>query len=457
MLIQVRPGTPVGGVARVPGDKSIAHRWLILAVTAQGSSRLVGVPPSLDVRSTAGALAALSSSARPALEAWAANGSPGAEGQGSTWNAGSAVGDPSTLEVEGEGRGGLVEPRSSLDCGNSGTAMRLLAGVLAGAPFRSVLTGDASLIVRPMERVAEPLRAMGARVTTTDGHPPVTVEGGALHGIRYELPIPSAQVKSSILLAGLAATGTTTVLEPIATRDHTERAIRALGGPVRRRGSEIEVEAFQHGGFVGRVPGDPSSAAFLVAASALTGAALTMVDVGLNPTRLGFLAVLRRMGVVVNERTTREELGEPVGELSVGPAGRLAGTTVGRAELPAVIDEVPALAAVAAHARSRTRFEGAGELRVKESDRLEGLVAGLSALGGSAWAEGDDLVIGGGGLRGGTAGSDGDHRLAMALAVAALAASGPSVVIGSDAADVSYPGFARDLASLGADLEVRDG
>jgi 3-phosphoshikimate 1-carboxyvinyltransferase len=203
------------------------------------------------------------------------------------------------------------------------------------------------------------------------------------------------------------------------------------------------------------VPGDPSSAAFLVAACAVTGAALTLTGVGLNPTRLGFLAVLRRMGLTVAERVTGEELGEPVGELAVTPAAALDGTVVGRDELPAVIDEVPALAAVAAHARSGTRFEGAGELRVKESDRLNGIAAGLTALGGAARADGDDLVIGGGGLAGGTAASRGDHRLAMAFVVAALAAGGPCAVEGTEAADVSYPGFGTVLSGLGADLEVR--
>jgi 3-phosphoshikimate 1-carboxyvinyltransferase len=454
MRIRVHPGRPVGGPARVPGDKSIAHRWLMLAATADGPSRLVGLPPSLDVRSTAAALASITPSARPALEAWLSNGPSGAEGHGSTWNAHEDGVAGSALEVEGEGRRALVEARSPLDCGNSGTSMRLLAGVLAAAPFRSVLAGDITLSRRPMERVAEPLRAMGADVATIQGHAPLTIVGGLLHGIRFEPAAPSAQVKGAILLAGLAASGTTAVVEPVATRDHTERAILALGGPVRADGPAIEVEAFQHAAFEGQVPGDPSSAAFLVAASALTGAALTLVDVGLNPTRIGFLEVARRMGVAVAGRTTGEELGEPVGELTVRPGADLVGTRVPGEELAAVIDEVPVLAALAAHAGTETRFEGAGELRVKESDRLGGLAAGLTALGGAARVEGDDLVISGGGLAGGTTGSAGDHRLAMAFVVAGLAATGPTTVEDAEVADVSFPGFARVLEGLGADLEV---
>lgn len=454
MRIHVRPGGPVGGDARVPGDKSIAHRWLILAATADGPSRLVGLPPSLDVRSTAGALAAVAPSARPALEAWVRNGGPGAEGHGSTWNVDPGADQGPALEVEGEGRSGLVEAGSPLDCGNSGTAMRLLAGVAAAAPFRSVLTGDASLSARPMERVAEPLRAMGASVATTEGRAPLTIDGGLLRGIRYEAATPSAQVKSAILLAGLAADGPTAVVEPIPTRDHTERAIRALGGVIRVRGLEVEVEAFQHAGFTGAVPGDPSAAVFLVAASAVTGASLTVSGVGLNPTRLGFLNVLRRMGVAVEQRVTGAELGEPVGELSVATGTRLRGTTVGADELPAVIDEVPVLAMLAAHAEGETWFLGADELRVKESDRLTGVADGIAALGGHAGDEGSDLVVVGTGLRGGHADARGDHRLAMAFAVGALAAEGASTIDGAEAIHVSYPGFATDLVELGASLEV---
>jgi 3-phosphoshikimate 1-carboxyvinyltransferase len=341
-----------------------------------------------------------------------------------------------------------------LDCSNSATTMRLLAGLLAAAPFESVLRGDASLITRPMERVADPLRAMGAGVWTTDGHAPIVVRGGPLRGIEHRTAVPSAQVKSAVLLAGLAAEGSTTLREPVPTRDHTERALAALGAPVEFEPGTASVRAFVHEGFAAAVPGDVSSAAFLVAAAVLTGTALAVEGVGLNPTRTRFVGVLERMGASFGSRIERTELGEPVGTLEVEPGPRLAGTTIDAGELPLVIDEVPVLAMIAAHASGPTRFEGAAELRVKESDRLAGLVEAIRALGGDADLEGDDLVVGGDGLVGGEAGARGDHRMAMALAVAALAARGPVVVDGIEAAEVSFPGFEELLVALGARIEV---
>jgi 3-phosphoshikimate 1-carboxyvinyltransferase len=358
------------------------------------------------------------------------------------------------LELETEGRNALVQPSEQLDCGNSGTTMRLLAGLLAPTPFSTTLSGDASLNRRPMERVAEPLRAMGASVSTRDGRPPLRVDGSpSLVGVRWVQPVPSAQVKSAILLAATAAQGRTTVVESAATRDHTERALAALGAPLERAGQEVSVEAFQHGGLDGEVPGDPSSAAFLVAAAALTGSELWIEGVGLNPTRLRYLDVLRRMGVEVTNEALEEQIGEPVGTTHVTAAGELSGTVVSAEELPLVIDEVPVLAAVAAHASGRTRFAGAGELREKESDRLASLAAGISALGGRVEVEGDDLVVHGGGLRGGTASSGGDHRIGMACVVAGVAADAPSEIDGIEAADVSFPGFVATVAALGADIE----
>jgi 3-phosphoshikimate 1-carboxyvinyltransferase len=333
--------------------------------------------------------------------------------------------------------------------------MRLLAGLLAAAPFESVLRGDPSLTARPMERVADPLRAMGADVRTTDGHAPVVVRGGRLRGIEHRTAVPSAQVKSAVLLAGLAAEGSTTVREPVPTRDHTERALAALGAPVEFEPGAATVRAFEHGGFTAAVPGDVSSAAFLVAAAVLTGGALAIEGVGLNPTRTRFVRVLERMGASLESRIERMELGEPVGTLEVQPGPRLAGTTIDAGELPLVIDEVPVLAVMAAHASGQTRFEGAAELRVKESDRLGGLVEAIRALGGDADLEGDDLVVGGGdGLVGGEAEARGDHRMAMALAVAGLAARGPVAVDGIEAAEVSFPGFEELLVALGARIEV---
>jgi 3-phosphoshikimate 1-carboxyvinyltransferase len=438
----------------VPGDKSIAHRWLILAATARGRSRLVGLPASLDVRSTAACLGLVSERGRPALEAWARNGAARTEGNGSTWNDDDPEGTAITLEVEGEGRLALTEPMDRLDCGNSGTTMRLVAGTLAAAPFRSFLVGDASLTARPMERVAAPLREMGAIVTTTDGHAPVEIVGGSLYGISYALPIPTAQVKGAVLLAGIAAEGETSVTEPAATRDHTERALAALGAPVSVEGTTVTLQGvYQHDGFAGVVPGDVSSAAFLVAAAALTGSELTIRDIGLNPSRLHFLEVMRRMGVLMETHPTGEELGEPVGDLWVGAGAELRGTEVSASELPLVIDEVPVLALLASHARGETWFMEAAELRAKESDRLSGLADGVRALGGHAGVEGDDLVVPGLGLRGGVADSRGDHRLAMAFAVAALAGDAPSEIEGMEAADVSFPGFVEALRTLGASVE----
>ena len=450
MRARIEPGGTVRGDVHVPGDKSIAHRWLILAATASGSSRIVGLPTSLDVRSTAACLALLVPGARPSLEAWLVDARSGDQHHGFTWDTDTGGDDRSALEVEAEGRGGLRAPGSDLDCGNSGTTMRLLAGVVAGAPFRTVLRGDASLTRRPMERVAEPLRRMGAVAETDDGRPPLVIQGGALRGIRCEMPVPSAQVKSCVLLAGLAASGETIVEEAARTRDHTERALLALGAPIAIGERDVEVSAFQHQGFEGKIPGDVSSAAFLAAAAVLTGGSLTIRGVGLNPTRLGFLGVMARMGIRTEQEVLEERLGEPVGDLSVGPGAGLTGTGVGEGELPLVIDEVPVLAALAAHADGETRFAGAQELREKESDRLRGLAEQIQGLGGLARVEGEDLVVAGGGLAGGNADALGDHRMAMAMTVAALGARGPSEVGGMESAVVSYPGFVEVLAGLGA-------
>ena len=437
----------------MPGDKSIAHRWLILATTARGTSRLLGLPPSLDVRSTASCLAEVSGRGGPALEAWTKNAGGAAEGHGSTWNPGGPRVAEQFLEVEGEGRPGLIEPSAALDCGNSGTTMRLLAGILATAPFASTLVGDQSLSSRPMERVATPLREMGAAVRTLEGHAPITIEGGDLHGIVTTLPLPSAQVKGAILFAALGAVGTTSVTEPASTRDHTERAFAALGLPVDIEERTITLQGgSEHEAFTATVPGDPSSAAFLVAAAALSRTELSITEVGLNPSRLHYLEILSRMGVRTRITALREELGEPVGELWVAPDAELTATEVGVDELPLVIDEVPVLALLATHARGETWFAEVGELRVKESDRLAGIARGIVELGGHAGVEGDDLVVSGLGLRGGVADAQGDHRLAMAFAVGALRADAPCEVSGMEAAEVSFPGFLSVMRRLGATI-----
>ncbi|HEX6262384.1 MAG TPA: 3-phosphoshikimate 1-carboxyvinyltransferase [Actinomycetota bacterium] len=434
MRLVVRPSKPLRGAVAVPGDKSIAHRWLLLAATAQGGSELGGLPQADDVRSTAACVLRLTAS-QPGLEAW-------------------LRGEPAPVRLEGRGWEGLVPPAWPLDCGNSGTTMRLLAGVLAGRDFSCVLEGDESLAARPMERVAEPLRLMGAEIHTEEGHPPLQVLGGDLLGIEYRLPVPSAQVQGAVLLAGVQAVGETVVdgstFEPGSIRDHTERALAALGAPVETEGGRVAVRAFQHPGLRGAVPGDPSAAAFLLAGAAiLPGSDVEIRDVGVNPTRLAFASLI---GATVDEGR-REELGEPVGTLARQGADP-APIEVPAAGLPAVVDEVPALAATAVHAGGESWFRGAGELRVKESDRLRGLALGLRGLGGEAEVQGDDLVVGGDGLRGGEADSQGDHRLAMALTVAALAAERESVIHDVQWAAVSFPGFVDALRALGADVEV---
>jgi 3-phosphoshikimate 1-carboxyvinyltransferase len=305
-----------------------------------------------------------------------------------------------------------------------------------------------------MERVALPLRDMGASVRTDHGHPPVEVHGGPLRGIRHELAVPTAQVKGAILLAGIAADGETTVVEPARTRDHTERALRRLGAPVRQEDGSVAVSRFQHEGFEAEVPGDVSSAAFLVGAAILTGGELTIRRVGLNPTRTHFLSVLDRMGVGTEQRVIREELGEPVGDLFVARSEGMRGTEVAARELPLVIDEVPVLAALAAHADGETRFEGGAELRAKESDRLAGVAEMVRDLGGRARVEGEDLVVEGGGLAGGRASARRDHRLAMAAAVAALGARAACEIDGMEWSDVSFPGFLQTLRALGARVGV---
>jgi 3-phosphoshikimate 1-carboxyvinyltransferase len=451
----VTPNARVEGEVRVPGDKSISHRWLLMAATAEGRSRLEGVPRSLDTSSTARCLSLLAPAARPALDAWASSPSVTDEKHGSTWNRDAPALDLDTLDLQGEGRGSLHRPDHELDCGNSGTTMRLVAGLVSASPFETVLVGDPSLSGRPMDRVARPLREMGAEVTTQEGHPPLTIRGSKLRGIRFVPDVPSAQVKSAVLLAALAAEGTSTIAEGVPTRDHTERLLRALGAPIRWDGTDVVLEGpFQHDGFRGAVPGDPSSAAFLLGSAALTGGNVTILGVGLNPTRLHYLDVLGRMGLHVEIEVEGEELGEPVGSMRLGSSGALRSVEVGADELPLVIDEVPLLAALAAHADGASRFEGAGELRVKESDRLSVLAEGVRSLGGEANDVGDGLVLGGGGLAGGSARSAGDHRMAMALAVAALAARGPSDIEGVGSAAVSFPGFFRLLHSMGADVEV---
>jgi len=415
-------GAPIRGELRLPGCKGISHRALLFGAIAEGDSHLRGLASGHDVRSTSRALAAL----------------------------GVVLHDvDGTTTVVGRGFDGLVEPNTVLDCGNSATTMRMLTGLLAGRPFLSVLTGDSSLVERPMARVAAPLRKMGALIDGRhDGErAPLVVRGGALSGTNIRLPVASGQVKTALILAALQAAGTTQIAEPAPSRDHTERMLVASDAPITRIDDRsVEVTAGAPTPFDLDVPGDPSSAAFFVVAAAITPESdLLLTDVLLNPGRIEFIDVLRRMGahIELHERDTR--LGEPVGDIAVTSAP-LRGTVVDCHE--AIIDEVPALAVAAAFADGVTEFRGAGEMRVKETDRIATLEQELSKLGVGVETGPDTMTIRGGAPRAATLDSHGDHRIALAAAVAASAIDGESRIAGWDAVAVSYPGFSDDLARL---------
>jgi 3-phosphoshikimate 1-carboxyvinyltransferase len=362
-------------------------------------------------------------------------------------------GPAGTVIVVGRGFGQLRSPAGALDAGNSGTTMRLLAGILAGHPFSTTMVGDASLSRRPMRRVMAPLERMGARIEATDGHAPLTIHGARLHAIAHEPETPSAQVKSAVLLAGLHADGVTSVREPAATRDHTERAVVAFGGQVTVDGLTVSISGGQR--FQGRpltVPGDFSSAAFwLVAAAALPGSRIEIEDVGLNPTRTALLDLLARFGARVTVDVAVTDAGEPRGTVVVehDRAGTL---TIAPEEVPSLIDELPAIAALAAHG-GEVIVRGAAELRVKESDRITALVTGFRHLGIDADEHADGFAVRGRSaatptVTGGVADARGDHRMAMAFAIAALAGAQPSTIVGADAVGISYPGFFETLDRL---------
>jgi 3-phosphoshikimate 1-carboxyvinyltransferase len=424
--LKVQPARRVRGKVRVPGDKSISHRYALLAGLARGTTEVRHLSPGADVAATLACLAALRVSM-----------------------AKSAGG----VRIHGRGAGALQEPAAVLDAANSGTTMRLLAGVLAACPFTSRVTGDESLRRRPMTRVVEPLTAMGARIETaaSSGRAPLVITGGALRGIEWTTPVPSAQVKSAILLAGLRASGTTIVREPAATRDHTERAFPAFGLAVDTNGRQHSVRGGQEATAPVApldVPGDPSSAAvWAAAATALPGSDVEIAGVCLNQRRLGFVRVLEQLGATIDILPTGDSAGEAVGTLRVRHGGT-GHAVVTAAEVPDVIDELPVLAACAALGGSLT-VSGAGELRVKESDRITALVAGLRAMGVDAVEQPDGFVITGGRQpSGGTADAASDHRLVMAFTLAALGSAGASVITGAEVVAVSYPDFERDLRAL---------
>ncbi len=355
------------------------------------------------------------------------------------------------VEIEGRGIGGLRPPPGPLDAANSGTSMRLLAGIVAAHEFRTVLGGDASLTRRPMRRVITPLTTMGAAIASDEGRPPLTIDGSRLHGITYQPEVPSAQVKSAVLLAGLQAEGQTTVVEPVATRDHTERALRAFGVDVHSGGGRISVQGGQR--LSARelvVPGDISSAAFWIALAAGTpGSSIEIEAVGLNPTRSALLDIVRRAGAIVETDGGREVAGEPAGAIRVS-YGTPRSFDITPEEVPGVIDEIPALAALGAllpHGAEMS-VSGAAELRVKESDRISCLARGLEAMGASVEESPDGFRLTSRPLTGGTVDAAGDHRLAMAFALAATRAAAPTTILGASSVDVSYPGFFDTLERL---------
>jgi 3-phosphoshikimate 1-carboxyvinyltransferase len=424
--VRIEPAAAIRGDIAVPGDKSISHRALLLGAIADGVSEIEAFGASKDTLSTAAAVRAL--------------------------GAGVEV-DSDRVRVEGVGLRGLTEPGGPLDCGNAGTLMRLLPGILAGHEGRFELVGDESLSTRPMERIAEPLRAMGARVETDDGHAPVVVEGGALGPVRWELPVASAQVKSAILLAGLYAEGgPTVVVEPSPTRDHTERMLEAMGARVQRKAGEAGVSpANGLRPLHTSVPGDFSSAApFLDAATLLAESELRLHGVGMNPTRTGFLAVLERMGARIAVFNRRVVGGEPVAELQVEPA-ELVATEVRPEEVPTLVDELPLFALAAGMAHGDSVVTGAEELRVKESDRVESVKDALRPLGVHIETRQDGFRVRGVPSRpkgGGVVDAAGDHRIAMLGAVAGLVSREGVELRGAETVAVSFPDFFAMLDSL---------
>jgi 3-phosphoshikimate 1-carboxyvinyltransferase len=425
--LQLTPARRIHGVVPVPGDKSISHRYALLGALAQGATAVTHLAPGADVGSTIGCLRRLGA----AIDA-------------------TGVG---AVTIHGRGRAGLTAPAGPLDAGNSGTTMRLLSGILAGCAFRAELTGDASLSRRPMRRVIDPLTAMGARITSQDGRAPLTIEGGRLSPIVWRSPVASAQVKSAILFAGLTVDGTTTVVEPLSTRDHTERAFPTFGlqTVTVRDARSVSVTGIQHAVAPSsplRVPGDPSTAAvWAAAAAALPGSTVELTGVCLNPHRLGFVQALERMGARIDITVDDEVAGEPVGTIRVAH-GSHETAVIEPADVPGLIDELPVLAARAALGGGLA-VSGASELRVKESDRISALVAGFRAMGVAADERPDGFVIDGSRRpTGGVAHAADDHRLVMAFTLVALGAADASTVTGADVVAVSYPDFARDLGRL---------
>ena len=423
----IRPARNIRGTVELPGDKSISHRYGMLAGIAEGPSRLRNYSTGADCASTLACMRVLGVS-------WMRNGGG---------------------EIEVEGRGlALVAPSTALDCGNSGSTMRMLSGIVAGQPFTSEMIGDESLSRRPMQRVIQPLLKMGARIESQEGKPPLRITGGTLQPIDYKLPVASAQVKSCVLFAGLFADGETRVEEPLRTRDHTEVALRAFGGHVGRKnlgeGSEVRIRGGQRlRGIEARIPGDLSSAAFFLCAAGLfPGSELTLPNLLMNPTRARLLDILMQMGLRISVTQLEEIHGELVGSLQVEGA-KLKGTKLAGADSAALIDEIPVLAAVAPFSKQGIEVRDAKELRVKESDRIHAVAANLRLMGAHVEEFEDGMKIPGGQtLHGAELDSFSDHRIAMAFAVAGLRAEGETLIRGAESAAISYPAFFEALETL---------
>ncbi|MDP9147017.1 MAG: 3-phosphoshikimate 1-carboxyvinyltransferase [Acidobacteriota bacterium] len=433
----IHPGKNIAGAVEPPGDKSISHRYAMLAGLAEGTSELRNFSAAIDCHTTLKCMSALGADVKV---------------------------DKNSVKVTGRGSRGLKSSWRALDAGNSGTTMRLLAGILAGQDFTTRLTGDDSLQKRPMKRILGPLREMGAEIRAReDNFPPLEIHGGRLKAIDYKMPMASAQVKSAVLLAGLFADGVTSVTEPARTRDHTELALEEFGATIEKHGKTTSVHALEraanggsngHGKLIAKsldVPGDLSSAVFFIAAASLFPESTLLIhNVGLNPTRTAILDVFATMGAAIQMPTLRTAHGEVVGDLAVKGAALKGGIIHGE-QVPLLIDELPMLAALGPYTEQGIEIRDAAELRVKESDRIAALVENLRRMGATVEERPDGLKVGGRGagkLHGAEIDSHGDHRIAMAFAVAALGAEGNTVILGAECAGVSYPNFYAELNRL---------
>ncbi|HZW96926.1 MAG TPA: 3-phosphoshikimate 1-carboxyvinyltransferase [Candidatus Eremiobacteraceae bacterium] len=423
--VSVRSARNVRGSVSLPGDKSISHRYAMLAALADGPSHLENYSTGADCVSTLGCLRSL----------------------GVRWERKENA--DNVIEVQGSGLS-LTAPKQPLDCGNSGSTIRMLSGILAGQRFSSEMAGDESLSRRPMERVIKPLTLMGARIASQSGRPPLRITGGDLKSIHYQMPVASAQVKTCLLFAGLLAEGESRIEEPMRTRDHGEVALRAFGANVERKGNEVRIRGGQRlKGIEARVPGDLSSAAFFLCAAALfPESQLTTTNLLMNPTRARLLDILMQMGLHISVTQLEEAHGELVGTLQV-TGGRLKGAMIAGADTAALIDEIPVLAAIAPYTEQGIEVRDAKELRVKESDRIASIATNLRAMGAEVEEREDGLKIPGAqALRGAELESFSDHRIAMAFSIAALRAHGETLIRGSECAAISYPAFFSTLEGL---------